>query len=122
MKKITIIALLIAFLGLNFSYAAETATASKNSAIEIIKADKPTNIFGKLKTKVTNKVQKVKEVYDVLNTKLQQQTQNLRTAIILMAVGLVLIILAPAVGGSIVYAVGAIFFIIGAVFLLLEFI
>ncbi|MBN2662310.1 MAG: hypothetical protein JXR68_01560 [Bacteroidales bacterium] len=120
MKRITIIAILIAFLGLNFGYAAETVKMSQKSATEQIQVKKEANFFNKIKTKASQKIQKIKKTYDILKDKLNQQTQSLRTAIILMAIGLIMIILAPAVGGGIVYAVGAIFFIIGAVFLLLE--
>lgn len=120
MKKFTIIALLIAFLGLNFGFSAEAAKSVQNSGVEQVKTQKEFKLFDNLKTKTTQKIQKIKDTYDIFKNKLQQQTQSLRTAIILMAIGLIMIILAGAIGGSVVYAVGAIFFIIGAVFLLLE--
>lgn len=120
MKRITIIAILIAFLGLNFGFSAETVKMSQKSATEQIQVKKEANFFNKIKTKASHKIQKIKKTFDIIKDKLNQQTQSLRTAIILMAIGLIMIILASAVGGSVVYAVGAIFFIIGAVFLLLE--
>ncbi|MBN2893746.1 MAG: hypothetical protein JXL97_17890 [Bacteroidales bacterium] len=120
MKKLAILTLLIAFLGLNFGFAAVNST--DNSKVQTVKTDvkKDGKFFTKIKNKIENKVDKVKETFSILKEKLQNQTQDIRTALILMVIGLIFLILAGAIGGSIVWAVGAIFFLIGAVLLLLE--
>ena len=62
MKKITIIALLVAFLGLNFGFSAETATmTTPKSSVETVSSQNPTNIFGKLKTNIVNIIGKAQK-------------------------------------------------------------
>lgn len=122
MKKITILVLLFAFLSVNIGLAAETAV--KNDNIQTVKTSdvkKDIKIFSKIKKGVTDKVNQAKETYNKISEKLNNVSGGMRTALILMVVGLVFLILAgPIGGGSIVYAVGAIFFLIGAILLLLE--
>lgn len=122
MKKIALLLILAVFLSMNFTYATknlsivETKTVEQNAF-----SNDDGNFFSVLKTKITKKVSKIKKIFDNWSKKLKNYTQSLRTAIIVMAVGLIFLILAGAgVGGSIVWAVGAIFFLVGAVLLLLE--
>ncbi len=120
MKKITIIALLVAFLGLNFGFSAETATQNKKSGVETITTQNPTNIFGKIVTKTKNKVEKAKNTFISLKNKLKNVSGGMRTAIILIVVGLIIALLGQAVSLYIITVVGIIFFLVGALLLLFE--
>ncbi len=122
MKKLALLLILAVFLSMNFTYATknlsivETKTVEQNAF-----SNDDGNFFSVLKTKITKKVTKIKKIFDNWSKKLKNYTQSLRTAIIIMAVGLIFLILASAgIGGGIVWAVGAIFFLVGAVLLLLE--
>lgn len=113
MKKFAVIILILAIFGLNFSFAAQTSVAPKNVEKQsIVKS----NILNKIVTKIQDSKQKIRTGIDNLK---KQLGGSLQTALLLMVVGLIFLILAGIIGGSIVWAAGAIFFLIGAVLLLL---
>ncbi len=118
-----IISLLFAFIFASNVSANQAAKSQQKYGSEKIIMHKDHNFFKTLKTNINTKVNKIKKkVLDNINDIKTALGGNLRTALILMVIGLVFILLSGAVGGNVVFAVGAIFFIIGALFLLLYFI
>ena len=130
MKKISLLVLLFIFLSVNFAVARSAeAVSALDTKTEIVKSQTEKNdvenvdgsILSILKSKVTSKYQKYNSIFDKVSEKIKNAPESMRTAIILMVVGLIFLIIASAgIGGSIVWAVGAIFFILGALMLLLE--
>ena len=127
MKKITIFILFFTFLSVNFAFAGGAEAVSsdnetKNAQVEkTFVVEENTIIFDIVKTKIATKSKKFNDIFDEMSEKIKNAPQSMRTAIILIVVGLIFLLLAGATGwGSIVYAVGAIFFLIGALLLLLE--
>ena len=124
MKKVVIFILFFVSLGMNVNFAAGTVKNHKSpSSLQAASQKELSNVvvskhFPKI---FPNKIQKAKKIYKKLSKKLDNQAASLRTAIILMVIGLIFLILASAIrDGGIVWAVGVIFFLIGAILLLLE--
>ena len=110
MKKLVLLLLAISFVFANLSFVGQNTTTSKslNSTISVEKS----GFFGKIdvvKEKISKGYEKIKKTLG----------GSLRTALLLMLVGILFLVLASVLGGGIVWTVGAIFFLIGAVLLLL---
>ncbi len=121
MRKITLLFLIFAFFGLNYSFASISVKDNTKVEAKVSIEKKNAKIFDVFKTKIKDGTQKIKKVYNEVKEKINNYSSNLKTAIVLMVIGLIFLILGGAgLGGSIVWAVGAIFFIIGALLLLLD--
>jgi Flp pilus assembly protein TadB len=122
MKKILLVGLLFAFIFAGHSYAAQKYVVESNATSQTVKTTKKANFFHKALTNINEKVHQLKQkVSDEISQIKSSLGGKLQTAIVLMIIGLIFLILAGAIGGSIVWAVGAIFFVIGALLLLLYF-
>ena len=122
MKKFVLISVMMLFFIAGQSYAMEyskAANISKEKKIQVEKRhhSRVANLFSKVKTKVTTVKKQIKDNIDNI---LGGMSSQLRTSVILMVIGLIFLILASAIGGSIIWAVGAIFFVLGALLLLLS--
>jgi Flp pilus assembly protein TadB len=113
MKKIAVLILVLAILGLNLSYAAQTSVATKNvEKHNVVKS----NILNKIVVKIQDTKEKIKTGIDNLK---KQLGGSLHTALLLMVVGIIMILVGSILGIGIVWEIGALFFLIGAVLLLL---
>lgn len=102
MKKVILTALLLSFVGLFLAHATIQNRPEKTVVVK------------------QSKIQQIeKKIVEFSENFGNYVKGNLHTAIILMVIGLIFLILASAIGGSIVWAAGAVFFIIGALLLLL---
>ena len=115
MKKILLLTLGFIIMFATANYAAVTTYANNTSQAITVKPTK--GLWNKARTTVTKKITEVKKIVKALKTNYRG---TLRTALILMLVGVIFLILAGVLNDhGIVWAVGAVFFLIGAVFLLL---
>ena len=97
------------------NYAAVSTYANNTNQTVTVKPTK--GLWNKAKTAVTKKVTQVKKIVKAIKT---NYGGTLRTALLLMLIGVIFFILAKVLNdGGIVWAVGAVFFLIGAIFLLL---
>jgi len=123
MKKFLIFSLFFAFLFAGNINANQAVTSHEKKGSEVISMQKDHNFFKTIKTKVNAKVNNIKQkISNSINDIKTSLGGDLKTAVVLMVIGLIFLILAGALSwGGIVYAVGAIFFVIGALLLLLNF-
>lgn len=110
MKKLVLLLLVFSIVFANISFAGQKTATTKNleNSISVEKS----GFFGKIdivKEKISKSYEKIKK----------NLGGSLRTALLLMLVGILFLVLASVIGGGIVWTVGAIFFLIGAVLLLL---
>lgn len=111
-----IISLFFAFLFAGNINANQAVTSHEKKGSEVISMQKDHNSFKTIKTKINTKVNNIKQNIKDLTSNL---SGGLRNAILLMAIGLVLIIVGSYIT-HLVVAIGAIIFLIGAIFLILE--
>ena len=117
MKKFMIVSFLFAFLFASNVGAKEAVTSEKNYGTEISTLQKDNNFFNKIKTKVNTKINTVKaRIIDGKDN--FKSYNNLRKAILLMAIGLIILIVGSYIH-HLVVVVGAIIFLVGALFLIM---